>query len=175
MTTASEWLTTEEDEYVRRPRKSRNRPRLNVNLTSLIDVTFLLLIYFMVATNMSIGEEAYQMDLPQRAGGAASQRDPFKLDDEPLRILVSSVNDDPREYRIHIDGPFPQPATFEDLHEFLRQRQINEANAGGLVLFEPDQPIIIEPTRSTRWDHAMEAFNAAARARYTNITFSRAD
>jgi hypothetical protein len=103
------------------------------------------------------------------------QRDPFELDVETLRILVTSAGPMPAENRLHIDGPYNQPATFEGLYDFLRQRQINETNTSGLVLFEADQPIIIEPTRGTRWDHAMEAFNAAARARYTNITFSRAD
>jgi hypothetical protein len=39
-------------------------------------------------------------------------------------------------------------------------------------MFEADHPIIIEPTATTRWEHAMEAFNAAVRARYTNVTFA---
>ena len=43
-------------------------------------------------------------------------------------------------------------------------------SVGGL--FEADHPIIIEPTGTTRWEHAMEAFNAAVRARYTNVTFA---
>ena len=111
------------------------------------------------------------MDLPRR-DGAAVQRDPFELDLEPLRIHVTSTGNLPGQYVIRIDGPFAQPTTMEQLHEFLLQHQINEANAGGLVLFEPNQPIIVQPTRNTRWDHAMEAFNAAARARYTNITFA---
>jgi biopolymer transport protein ExbD len=162
-------------EHVRVRHRHHHSPQLSLNLTAMIDVVFLLLIYFLVATDFRLGEEIYRMDLPQRAGAAVGQRDPFELDVEPLRILVTSTGPMPAEYRLHIDGPYSQPADFEQLHHFLRQRQINQTNTSGLVLFEPDQPIIIQPTRGTRWDHAMEAFNAAARARYTNITFSRAD
>jgi len=165
------------DDYVRsRPRRSRARPRLNVNLTSLIDVTFLLLIYFMVATNMTMGEEAYRMDLPDRSAiSANSQHDPFSLDQEPLRIVVASTGPRFDDYHLSIDGPYQQPTTFEELMVFLRKSQINDENAGSVMLFEPKHPIIIQPSRGARWEHAIEAFNAAARARYTNITFGKAN
>jgi biopolymer transport protein ExbD len=159
-----------------RIRRRMVRPRLVVNLTSLIDVTFLLLIYFMVATSMSMGEEAYRMDLPQASSGSrgGESSDPFELDDEPLHIRVATTGPRAEDYQVRIDGPYSQPATFEALHQFLRQHQINPENAGAgaLVLFEPDVPVIIEPSAGTRWDHAMEAFSAAARAKYTQITFA---
>lgn len=165
----------EEHDYSRpRMRRSRAKPRLNVNLTSLIDVTFLLLIYFMVATSMSMGEEAYRMDLPDRSA-AGAQGDPFSLDQEPLRIVVSSSGREFVDYHLQLDGPYPQPATFDDLFAFLRKSQINDTNAGSVMLFAPDHPIVIQPQRSTRWEHAIEAFNAAARARYNNITFGKAN
>ena len=45
---------------------------------------------------------------------------------------------------------------------------MREETKGGLFL--PEHPIIIEPTTTTKWQHVLEAFNAAARARYTNVT-----
>ncbi|MCI0365370.1 MAG: biopolymer transporter ExbD [Phycisphaerales bacterium] len=151
-----------------RGRRGRQRARMNVNLTSLIDVTFLLLIYFMVATSMTGREQVYHMDLPSREGAGPS--DPFTLDDEPLRILVSSSADEAQPYRLTIDGPYPQPATFQALHDFLRSKQVNEATSGGL--FDSKHPIMIEPAAGTRWEHAIEAFNAAVTARYSNVTFA---
>jgi biopolymer transport protein ExbD len=155
------------------PRRGRRRARVTVNLTSLIDVTFLLLIYFMIATSMTRAEEVYRMDLPAREG--VGPGDPFAIDDEPLRILISSSGLGPDMYALRIDGPYPQPATFESLFDFLRSRQVNPENAGASrgALFPADHPIVIQPTRTTRWEHAMEAFNAAARAHYTNVTFSK--
>jgi biopolymer transport protein ExbD len=150
-------------------RRGRRRTHLTVNLVSLIDVTFLLLIYFMVATSMTNAEEAYRMDIPAREGVSAA--DPFTLDAQPLRIVVTSTGLAPDMYRLRVEGPYGQPATFDDLNQFLAARQVSSDTAGGL--FERDHPIVIQPTRTTRWEHAMEAFNAAARARYTNVTFAK--
>ncbi|MBT8486722.1 MAG: biopolymer transporter ExbD [Phycisphaerales bacterium] len=152
-----------------RQRRGRARPRIALNLTAMIDVTFLLLVYFMVATEFKLGEEVYRLDLPDRRAAQAA-RDPFELDEEPLRIQIATLGR--QGYRLRIDGPYPQPETFDDLHEFLRSRRIADEVPGGL--FEPSHPIIIEPTRTTRWQHAMETFNAAARARFTNVTLGRA-
>jgi biopolymer transport protein ExbD len=158
-----------ETDHDPRPSRVVGRGRIALNLTAMIDVVFLLLIYFMVATEFKLGEEVYRLDLPARAG-VAQQRDPFQLDEQPLRIAVASTGPGRSAYRLSLDGPYPQPASFEALYEFLRKRQIGENAAGGL--FALDHPIIIEPSRATRWDHAIEAFNAPARARYTNVTFA---
>ncbi|UCD74656.1 MAG: biopolymer transporter ExbD [Phycisphaerales bacterium] len=153
-----------------RRRRTTGTARISLNLTAMIDVVFLLLIYFMAGTSFKLGEEIYRMDLPER-GPSNAQRDPFELDDEPLRIRIASVGQRGRSYRIRVEGPYQQPDTFEELLTFLRERQIGPFTTRGL--FEADHPIIIEPTRTARWEHAMGAFNAAARARYTNITFAR--
>lgn len=153
-----------------RQRRSRQPARLGLNLTAMIDVVFLLLIYFLVATEFKLGEEVYRMDLPQRQP-AAAQRDPFQLDREPLRIEVTSLGIRPGDYAVRLDGPYPQPATFTDLYDFLAARQISETSIGGL--FEQDHPIIIVASGTTRWEHVLGGFNAAARARYTNIMFAR--
>ena len=150
-------------------RRKRSPMLLKINVTSLIDVTFLLLVYFMVATSFTGSEEVYRTDIPRREG--AGSADPFELDDEPLRITVTSTGLAPDMYRLSIDGPYAQPTTFEGLHGFLSANQARSDTSGGL--FEPDHPIVVQPTRTTRWDHAMEAFNAAARARYTNVTFAK--
>lgn len=142
---------------------------MTLNMTSMIDIVFLLLIYFIVATDFSAAEEAYRMDIPAREG--ASKADPFTLDSEPLRITVNSTGLAPDMYRLSLDGPYQQPATFDDLFAFLNSRQVRSDTTGGL--FERDHPIVIQPTRTARWEHAMEAFNAAARARYTNVTFAK--
>jgi biopolymer transport protein ExbD len=154
------------------PLPQRGHARLTLNLTSMIDVVFLLLIYFMVATEFKAGEEIYRLDLPDRLS-AAQQQDPFDLDDEPLRISVASTGAGRSACRLRIDGPYPQPADFDDLHSFLAQRQIGPGNAAGL--FRPNHPIIIVPLGEARWDHAVETLNSAVRARYTNVMFGRRD
>ncbi len=150
-----------------RDRRGRPRGRLSLNLTAMIDVVFLLLIYFMVATEFKTGEEVYRLDLPENLQ-SNQQRDPFELDEQPLRISVASVGLGVNDYRIRLEGPYRQPQTFAELTEFLRP----DSDTG--KLFQEDHPIIIEPTSTTRWEHAMEAFNSAAMQRYTNIIFAQA-
>jgi biopolymer transport protein ExbD len=146
-----------------RRRARRPQARLGLNLTAMIDVVFLLLVYFMAATQFKLGEEIFRLDLPRRGAPA----DPFTLPREPLRIALTSTGP---ACRIRLGGPYPQPADFAELHGFLFENRRSAGVLGGL--FEADHPIVIEPTATTRWEHAMEAFNAAVRARYTNVTFA---
>lgn len=158
-----------------RSRRKRRPPvsALSLSMTAMIDVVFLLLIYFLVATDFRTGEGIYRVELPGREGAGAP--DPFQLDEEPLRIIVHSTGLGAGMYQVRLDGPYPQPQTFEELHGFLRDKQVSEASVtiGSGALFRPEHPIILQPSRSTRWEHAIEAFNAAARAKYTNITFAK--
>lgn len=153
-------------------RLSLRRPRpaagVSLNLTSMIDVTFLLLVYFMTVTQFRTGEEVYRLDLPERAEGRDQPSDPFQLDDEPLRIEVAGMGGADAGVRIRIDGPWPQPTGTAGLHDFLRSRRIGAP--GSIGLFAADHPIIVHPTGATAWQHALEAFDAAARAGYSNIT-----
>ena len=158
------------DHVTARRRRGHRRPQITLNLTAMIDVTFLLLTYFIVATQFKQGEEVYRLDLPDRRG-EASARDPFELDEEPLRIRVATSGIAPNEYRIQVEGPYPQPRTFAELHTFLRGRRIGAGAVGGLLL--PEHPIVIEPTGTTSWQHAIEAFDAVARARFTNVTLGK--
>ena len=146
-------------------RRRRRRPpaRLGLNLTAMIDVVFLLLVYFMAATEFKLGEEIYRMDLPRRGRAV----DPFALPRDPLRIQVSSTAPG---YVIRVPGAPVRPETFQELYDFLDQSRRGEGAVGGL--YEADHPIIVEPANTARWEHAMEALNAAVRARYTNITFA---
>jgi biopolymer transport protein ExbD len=136
----------------------------------MIDVVFLLLVYFMVATEFRQGEEVYKLDLPDRAGASAS--DPFELDDEPLRIEVRSRGPIADGLslggaRLSIPGPYPQPMDFRELRTLLVDLRIGGARG----LFPGDHPIVIEPGDETRWQHALAAFNAAVGAGFVNVTF----
>jgi biopolymer transport protein ExbD len=153
-----------------RQRRGRDLAQVSLNLTPMIDVVFQLLIYFLVATEFKLNEEVYRLDLPRQLQ-SDQPLDPFELDEEPLKIIVASTGVGGVNYVLRVEGPFPQPATFDELHLMLRERQINEATIGGL--FAADHPIIIEPAGTAKWEHAVRVFNAAALARYTNVQFSR--
>lgn len=146
-------------------RRRRAATQIGLNLTSMIDVVFLLLVYFMVATDFKKAEEVYRLDLPERVEGISA--DPFELDDEPLRIIVRSSGSSDDTCRITLDGPWDPVADFETLYEFLSGRQLDGMGGG---LFSVDHPILILPDASVRWEFAIGAFNAAVRAGYVNVT-----
>ena len=143
--------------------KRRKAGSMGLNLTSMIDVVFLLLIYFMVATEFQIAEESFPMDLPARDAGQT-----IMLDNEPLVIVVESAGDGKRDVRIQIEGPWDSVATVEELTQFLRSNKIDEFHVTGL--FAEAHPVLIQPTENARWEHALATYNAVARAKYTNIT-----
>jgi biopolymer transport protein ExbD len=145
----------------------RGRPRMSLNLTPMIDVVFQLLVYFLVSTNFARGEQVYRVDLPSRSEGAAA--DPFTLDEEPLRIEIVPAGENGL-VAIRIPGPWPQPADFEALYEFLDGRRLDGENPAGL--FAIDHPIVVAPSPSVRWDRTVDAFNAAVRAGYGRVGFA---
>lgn len=64
----------------------RNRQEVDVNLTPLIDVVFLLLIFFMVSTTFTKNTQL-AIDLPE-ATGESSQ-----VEDKPIEVTVSRNGD----------------------------------------------------------------------------------
>lgn len=153
-------------------RRSSWRPALN--LTSMIDVVFLLLVYFMVATEFKRAEVIERLDLPNRLGAGVA--DPFEVPDHPIVITVSSQDTDAARstvaagFTIGIEGPFPQPSTPDALTKLLSERRMG--GTGGRGLWPEDHPIVLQPAPGTDWEHVVRTFDATARAGYNNISLN---
>lgn len=143
--------------------KKRKSGTIGLNLTAMIDVVFLLLIYFMVATEFKTAEESFPMDLPLRNHGQI-----VSLDNEPLIIFVESAGEATGDLRVRLKGPWEPISSLRELSAFLRTNKAGSFGSGGL--FAQHHPILIRPSTETRWDHAMAIYNAVARELYTNIT-----
>jgi hypothetical protein len=151
--------------------RRRTAPALGLvrlNLAAMIDVVFLLLMYFLMATNFSLGEELFRLQLPQSLGSEA-ETDPFDLPEQPFLIRVGSTGPGPGDYRIDLEGGFAPPATFDILYQIMNGLQVRDGSTGALLF--PDTPIIIQPSKGCRWEHAVNTLNACLRARYTNVQF----
>ena len=143
--------------------RNRRSSTIGLNLTSMIDVVFLLLIYFMVATEFRSAEASFPMDLPEERRNAT-----VVLDEQPLVVLVESTGTLLSDIRLQLEGPWDPVDTLEGLRTFLK---VNRADGfGSSGLFTPDHPILIRPSSNTRWEHAVAAYNAVVQARYANIT-----
>lgn len=153
----------------RRHKRGLPPAKMQVNLTSMIDVIFQLLIYFVVTATFSVGEGVITAKLPQGPGKASEEPKPPT---RPLDILVTSAAG--ASYRISIRGAASQPTTFSELRGLLVQLQYDPERGLTAGAYEPDNPVIIKPDGEVRWQHVVNAFNAALGARYTNISFAQA-
>lgn len=146
-----------------RGKKPKERGIRQLNLTSMLDVTFQLLIFFILTANFAVDEGVLAADLPQ---GKAAEETP-ELPDDPVRIVVRSVGVDEAGIVIQ-NGP---PITDGDFDELYRVLEGMRLDAGGSL--KPDNPIIILPSPQVEWRHVVSAFNAVVRAEYTNVSFAQ--
>jgi len=138
------------------------------NLSSMIDVIFLLLIYFVSTVNFTPDEGVLTAKLPQGSGRPSTDLAPPQ---RPLNILLTAAGE--TDCRIQIEG-YPQaPGSFNELATFLIKLQYDPEQGLRSGAFKPDSPVVIRPESGVRWQHVANAFNAAVRARYTNINFAQ--
>lgn len=151
----------------RRKRAARGPAEVGaLNLTSMIDVIFQLLIYFVVTASFMVNEGVLSAKLPQGAAAAAT-------DDElpPEEIIIKLTSgDDPGLVAIE-RGAFVY-ATFAELESDLN-RQRYDPDIGQIDgLYPADSPVVIQADGKARWQHLVAAFNAAVGAKYTNVRFA---
>jgi biopolymer transport protein ExbD len=132
---------------------------MTLNMAPLIDVVFLLLMYFMVATDFSPTEEVFRLDLPEPQ---AASVDPLDVPDDPLLIRIAG---DGMMARIEVFGPWRIDPTVEALRIFL-----TESVQPRGVLFLRDHPIVIDPSPEVAWEVVIDTFNAAVAAGCTNVS-----
>ena len=151
----------------RHARRTERTVPMSLNLTSMIDVIFLLLVFFVVTASFAPGEGILTAKLPQGTGTG----DPLDPPTLPLNIAITPTG--AYGYRLEIEGLAAVPADFEHLYHQLVSLQYNEA-LQRTGTHKTDDPIVIMPTGDVRWQHVVNAFNAAIRARYTKIAFAQA-
>jgi len=107
-----------------RPRK-RERYQIQMPLTSLIDIVFLLLIYFLLTTNF-ITEQGIDVNLPDAEASAPQTRQEITVYIDAAGMVVLG----------------DQPVDFNDLFDRLKDRIA--ANPKQLVVVKADGSIALE-------------------------------
>jgi len=152
------------------PRKSggeecRNRadarpaPSLRIPLTPMIDVTFQLLLFFLLAFTFREAEGAIPGSLPavEKKPGEKSFIPPDLR--RPLVIFVNPVRG---SVVYEISG---QGGTLRNSEELYRRLIALRG------LLESDVPVQVAVRRDVRWEYAVEAYNQAVRAKFKSIAF----
>ncbi len=121
-----------------------------LSITPLIDVVFLLLIFFLVATRFAKEERALELELP-----TASESLP--LTEEPRELFINID----REGRYFIQGRFRH---VEDVEQILIQAAANNPLT---------QAVVIRADRQADWQAVLTAFDLCKKAgiyQYTAMT-----
>lgn len=127
----------------------RHSEEPDVNLTPMIDVVFLLLLFFMVSTSF-IRESSLKVDLPEASGQALAEQE------APIDIIIRAngevlVNDTPIAL-----------ATRDALRDFLKTTAGDNA----------DPHIIISADANAEYQHIVTAMDAAQLLGFTRLTLA---
>jgi biopolymer transport protein ExbD len=145
------------------PRKRRGRAKAKVQppLTPMIDVTFQLLLFFLLTTQFRQEEGAILGSLPQKGGVSAGQTVPL----QPIKLSVRPTGADRAGAVYEIQGHGVGISSPQTLFEVLK---------GSQSAMGTEVPVIIQPQPDVRWQYVVEAFNQAVRAEFENIGFAPA-
>jgi len=144
-------------------RKRARRPALpmmGLNVAPMIDVVFLLLMYFMLITEFRAPEGAMPLNIASKSTSEAA--DPFALPEAPITIVVESLGEGRADASWRADSPILGAGTgFDSLTQSAGSQR------GGLLA--PSQRFDIRPAPGCRWEHAVATVNAIRLARYEQV------
>lgn len=142
--------------------------RMQLNLTSMIDVIFQLLIYFVITANFVIDEGVLTATLPAGPG----QPPPTDLEPPPQPVVIVLSPVASIGVQISIEG---QAHRFEDFTALRRHLEAVQRNPerGRTGPYPPDHPFHLAPRQGLRWQHAVNGLNAAIAAGYSNVQFKQ--
>jgi biopolymer transport protein ExbD len=147
------------------PRKKRARSDsvMNVNLTPAIDITFNLLIFFVVATTFKAAEGVLSSEAPAQQGVLEATPLPVS----PIKVRVRQTGEASHDYELKIDNYAFRPDSFIQLTEVLQELQQQPG-------FDVDTPVIIFAHQDARWDLVVRCYNAILRVRepFKNVSFA---
>ena len=138
-----------------------------VDLTPMIDVTFLLLIYFMVTTMLKQPEAELSSDLPgkaQNSGENIKKPDPVKIriEDDGSVFLNESFMDDGQDISL--------PETLKNLTVQVQEANKNIAN-GTFSEKDGQLVVMIKGSGLSIHQHRISVMNACAGADVKKISF----
>ncbi|MBL9141171.1 MAG: biopolymer transporter ExbD, partial [Phycisphaerae bacterium] len=118
----------------------------------MIDVVFLLLVFFIATTRFVTNENVLRMDLPPRtaeaaATAAAAPPDPFAYLEDALRIEVEAGGG------IRARSPVARATNAVELRALLESARRDAANPAGTL--PPTFPIVIAPMPGATWQDAI--------------------
>jgi len=135
-------------------RQSRRARRPELQMASMIDVVFLLLIFFMCTSSFPKLENDMAAQLPHSGSGDAALEEDF----EPIRVRLAPMGES--GVLLSVDGR--ACGSFPALLEALRARRA-----------VADLPVIIEAESTVLFGHMVSALDSCHQADLRRVAFSR--
>lgn len=142
-----------------RKKRRVNDDEMELQLTSMIDVIFQLLIYFVITANFVIDEGTIKATMP----GQSAPTEIVEVEDPPVYIDLVTA-DDGVTYSLRVDQKIVRGGASE-LHGYLEGMLKNN-------IIEHDTSVQIRPQANVRWQHVVNVFNACARSDLEKVGFA---
>ncbi len=143
-------------------RRRQATRRMQLQMVPMIDVVFLLLIFFLLSANFRSKEGFLPAELPRQIVHGR------QMEMEPLLLRVTSQADGGCRIQIGAQAALviePQAETFDAV-----SRELQKVLSGqGRRL---DDPIKILPTEHTKWDHVVKVYDAIWQINAHHIIFA---
>ena len=134
---------------------------LHLNMTPMIDVVFLLLIYFVLVANFARPAEIAGLDIVQREG---QNDDPFALPEVASVLEIASTGDGRTDFALRTEQAlFGAGAPLESLA------------ADALSVLGRRHPIVVRPDTSARWEHAVIVYRSLRDAGFDRVELTPED
>ena len=141
-----------------RAKRGRAKARIAVPMTAMIDVTFLLLLYFILTTVFRQAEGQIPGTLPRAGTSGAATMDRLQT---PIKITLHPTGEANEGVAYEISGVHERIVDPQILRSVLKGRR----ETGG------DSPVIINARRDVRWRFVVEVFNQVVANEFKNIAF----
>jgi biopolymer transport protein ExbD len=139
--------------------KRAERPKMQPPMTPMIDCTFNLLVFFILAPSLALSEGFLTTNLPRSGPG------PVPPDPPPEMITIGLFDEAGGQgVSIVLGGTQALGSSFP-----LLRAALQDMRARGVAA---DTPILISPTMATRHKWVVSAFDAAVAARFADIRFA---
>ena len=157
-------LNEEGESHYDSPRKKRqsDTPAMQPPMTPMIDVTFQLLLFFLLTMTFRMAEGMIPGALPKKGMGAPAEQEEIV---EPIRVKVLPAGNDNVGVNYEIEGHSARVGNGADLYEVLKNR-VDKVGT--------DSPLIITPAPDVEWGYVVEVFNQATRCQFKSVEFSPA-
>lgn len=133
-------------------------PPIELNLTSMIDVIFLLLIFFVCTSSFDKPEKNLPTKIASQ-GPAQTRRRP--QEERDLEDIVVQINADPSSgVQYAIDGK-----------NYASLREVEET-LDSLREIDPNSPVVLDPDKSVPIESVLDVYDASRRVGLGKISFT---